>query len=101
MRVIGNLRSYGGKRHIVATNSLLRVPDFNELTCHMLEIIHRHVTVHGGGGRCVRIAYDDFVCYLHSRMKIESSTSQYSKQPVHDNGHNDNINGLQNEVYQS
>ncbi|XP_050402173.1 replication protein A 32 kDa subunit-B isoform X1 [Patella vulgata] len=41
VRICGHVRSFGGKRSVVAYN-MSPITDMNELTCHMLEIIHSH-----------------------------------------------------------
>lgn len=42
VRVCGHVRSFGGKRSIVAFK-MAPVADMNEVTCHILEVIHSHV----------------------------------------------------------
>ncbi|ESP03409.1 hypothetical protein LOTGIDRAFT_237715 [Lottia gigantea] len=44
VRVSGHVRSFGGKRSIVAYK-MVPVLDMNELSCHMLEIIHSHLVL--------------------------------------------------------
>jgi replication factor A2 len=42
VRVVGHLRSFSNKRSLTAF-SIKRVKDFNEVTCHMLEVIKTHL----------------------------------------------------------
>jgi len=86
VRVIGNLRSFGEKRYVVASAQLLPVEDFNELTHHFLEIIHLHLTLQLG-------------------RKPKGSTSNtmdistpYYKTPVSSNVVNNNNNNTLNEL---
>lgn len=44
VRVCGHVRSFGGKRSVVAFK-MTPVTDMNELTCHMLEVIHSHAAL--------------------------------------------------------
>ncbi|XP_033738564.1 replication protein A 32 kDa subunit-B-like [Pecten maximus] len=41
VRVSGHVRSFGGKRNVVAFR-MIPLTDMNELTCHILEVIHSH-----------------------------------------------------------
>lgn len=47
VRVYGHLRSFAGKRSVVAFK-MTPLTDMNELSCHMLEVIHSHVTLSSG-----------------------------------------------------
>ncbi|XP_071118772.1 replication protein A 32 kDa subunit-like [Haliotis cracherodii] len=49
VRVYGHLRSFAGKRSVVAFK-MTPLTDMNELSCHMLEVIHSHVTLSSGQG---------------------------------------------------
>lgn len=42
IRVIGNIKLFGGKRHVSATH-VYRVTDFNEQQYHLLEAIYVHL----------------------------------------------------------
>jgi len=42
VRVVGNVRPYQNQKSIVAFQ-LIPIVDFNELTCHLLEVIHCHL----------------------------------------------------------
>ncbi|XP_060077440.1 replication protein A 32 kDa subunit-like [Ylistrum balloti] len=44
VRVNGHVRSFGGKRSVVAFR-MMPLTDMNELTCHMLEVIHSHAAL--------------------------------------------------------
>jgi len=43
VRVRGTLRSFGGKKSVVAIK-ISPLKDMNEMTYHILDIIHSHVT---------------------------------------------------------
>jgi len=47
VRVVGTLRSFGGKRSVVASRMVV-IDDFNELTHHFLEVVHRHLRLTKG-----------------------------------------------------
>jgi len=66
VRVRGTVRSFGGKKSIVASK-ITPVTDMNELTYHILEVVHSHVTV-GTGHAAVR--------YQASFFLIEFLTDQ-------------------------
>jgi len=96
VRVIGNLRSFNGKRSIVAVR-LMCIDDFNELIHHFLEVIHLTLSLtgrrnmkgsSGSGG---------------SGQTVSSGSSVYSKQQssLNDNNNSNNtLNELQNEIIQ-
>lgn len=49
VRVRGTVRSFGGKKSIVATK-ITPITDMNELTYHILEVVHSHVTFNAANG---------------------------------------------------
>lgn len=44
VRICGNIRSFGGKRSVIAFK-MMPVTDLNELTTHILEVIHCHAAL--------------------------------------------------------
>ncbi|XP_041359502.1 replication protein A 32 kDa subunit-like [Gigantopelta aegis] len=44
VRVCGHVRSFAGKRSVVAFR-IMPITDMNELTCHLLEVIQAHITL--------------------------------------------------------
>jgi replication factor A2 len=75
VRVIGNLRSFGEKRYVVASAQLLPVDDYNEVTHHFLEIIHLNLTLSGRRAKGTDVA-----------------PNSYYKAPVSSNNNNNNNN---------
>ncbi|KAK3090357.1 hypothetical protein FSP39_011153 [Pinctada imbricata] len=68
VRVYGNVRSFGGKRNVVAFK-ILPVMDMNEITYHMLEVTYSHLVLSkqsngnvdgGGGGQSVSYGGGDY-----------------------------------------
>ncbi|XP_052774059.1 replication protein A 32 kDa subunit-B-like [Mya arenaria] len=47
VRVRGTVRSFGGKKSITASK-ITPVTDMNELTYHILEVVHSHITANAG-----------------------------------------------------
>jgi len=90
VRIIGNLRSFQGKRHVVALDRLICIDDFNELTHHFLEIIHFHLSQNGrkpiGGSR--------------SGGQSNNTSTSYIKQSGNNNNNDTQLNELQNEIIQ-
>jgi replication factor A2 len=85
VRVIGNLRSFGEKRYVVAQAQLLPIEDFNEVTHHFLEIIHLNLTLSGRSARG------------SSNSGMDTSSSYY-KTPVDTNNNNNNNNNSLNDL---
>jgi len=95
IRVIGNLRSFGDKRYVVASSQLMLIEDFNELTHHFLEIIH--MTLQSSGNRSSKsLPASDY-----SKPMINSNPN--NRAPANTNthmktGNNKGLSDLQGEI---
>jgi len=92
VRVIGNLRSFGDKRYVVASAQLLPVDDFNEVTHHFLEIIHLNLTLSGRRSKGTS-----------NTMDVAPNSYYKAPQPVSSNNNNNNnnnnsLNELQSQI---
>jgi replication factor A2 len=88
VRVIGNLRSFGEKRYVVASAQLLPIDDFNEVTHHFLEIIHLNLTLSGRRSK-------------GTSNSMDVTPNSYYKTPVSNtinNNNNNSLNDLQGQI---
>ncbi len=47
VRIFGHVRAFGGKKSVVAFK-MVPILDWNELTTHLLEVIHSHMSLTRG-----------------------------------------------------
>ncbi|KAL5016804.1 hypothetical protein ScPMuIL_006393 [Solemya velum] len=84
VRVCGHVRSFGGKRSIVAFK-MTPIADMNEVTCHILEVIHSHVMLSqdssanaavtsAGDATIGQTGYNDMTGAINGLTPIQSQT---------------------------
>jgi replication factor A2 len=92
VRVVGSLRAFNGKRSIVAVR-LMTIDDFNELTCHFLEIIHLTLSLNGPRKNTSKSSGQSY-----NNNNNNNNNNAYTKPQTSNSGNT--LNELQNEIIQ-
>jgi len=97
VRIIGSLRSFQGKRSVVALPFIL-IEDFNELTHHLLEVIHLHLSFAPPTNKSLK--REKFAPSISHNSITSSSYSKQPQQSIVNSNANSALNELQSEIIQ-